>query len=170
MSAADSPKSDRTAPILDWLATDLTADADLELAALVRHLDDLGRPEISRNQFHRCLDLLHTRALAISKMHRERFAVATLPLSVSLHRSASRLVAALGKVASGYGEVLAEVQHRLVRTMRRNPEVISAKALAYRDIFLDGDLGMMRLRIDSAIADPSKAAHASLSRYTDNSR
>ncbi|WP_374243239.1 hypothetical protein [Zoogloea sp.] len=129
MSAADSPKSDRTAPILDWLATDLTADADLELAALVRHLDDLGRPEISRNQFHRCLDLLHTRALAISKMHRERFANATLPLSVSLHRSASRLVAALGKVAAGYGEVLAEVQHRLVRTMRRNPEIISAKAL-----------------------------------------
>lgn len=129
MSAAESPKSDRTAPILDWLATELTTDPDLELAALVRHLDDLGRPEISRNQFHRCLDLLHTRALAISRMHRERFATATLPLTVALHRAATRLVSALGKVAAGYGEVLAEVQHRLVRTMRRNPEIISAKAL-----------------------------------------
>ncbi|WP_374260417.1 hypothetical protein [Zoogloea sp.] len=129
MSAAESPHSDRTAPILDWLATDLTPDADLELAALVRHLDELARPEISRNQFHRCLDLLHARALAISRLHRIRLAAATLPLTVSLHRGATRLVSALGKIAAGYDEVLAEVRHRLVRTMRRNPETISAKAL-----------------------------------------
>jgi hypothetical protein len=129
MSVADSPHSDRTAPVLDWLATELSADADLELAALVRHLDELGRPEISRNQFHRCIDLLHTRALAISRLFRERFASAPLPLTVNLHRAATRLVAALGKVAAGYEEVLAEVRHRLVRTMRRNPETISAKAL-----------------------------------------
>ena len=62
-------------------------------------------------------------ALAISKMHpralRRRH---PLPLSVSLHRSASRLVAALGKVASGYGEVLAEVQHRPSDDARRNPK------------------------------------------------
>ena len=113
MSVADSPHSDRTAPVLDWLATELSADADLELAALVRHLDELGRPEISRNQFHRCIDLLHTRALAISRLFRERFASAPLPLTVNLHRAATRLVAALGKVAAGYEEVLAEVRHRL---------------------------------------------------------
>ena len=129
MSAADTSQSDRTAPVLDWLATELSADADLELAALVRHLDELGRPEISRNQFHRCLDLLHTRSLAISGLFRHRFATATLPLTVSLHRSATRLVSALGKIAAGYEEVLAEVRHRLVRTVRRNPEAISAKAL-----------------------------------------
>ncbi|MGD9710057.1 MAG: hypothetical protein AB7U65_09590 [Halothiobacillaceae bacterium] len=129
MSAADTSQSDRTAPVLDWLATELSADADLELAALVRHLDELGRPEISRNQFHRCLDLLHTRSLAISGLFRHRFAAATLPLTVSLHRSATRLVSALGKIAAGYEEVLAEVRHRLVRTVRRNPEAISAKAL-----------------------------------------
>jgi hypothetical protein len=129
MSAADTSQSDRTAPVLDWLATELSADADLELAALVRHLDELGRPEISRNQFHRCLDLLHVRSLAISGLFRDRFATATLPLTVSLHRSATRLVSALGKIAAGYEEVLAEVRHRLVRTVRRNPEAISAKAL-----------------------------------------
>ncbi len=129
MSAADSPLSDRTAPILDWLATELSADADLELATLVRHLDELGRPEISRNQFHRCLDLLHTRALAISRLHRAHFASAALPLTVDLHRTATRLVSVLGKIAAGYDEVLTEVRHRLVRTMRRNPEAISAKAL-----------------------------------------
>ena len=124
MSAADTSQSDRTAPVLDWLATERSADADLELAALVRHLDELGRPEISRNQFHRCLDLLHVRSLAISGLFRERFATATLPLTVSLHRSATRLVSALGKIAAGYEEVLAEVRHRLVRTVRRNPEAI----------------------------------------------
>ena len=129
MSAADTSQSDRTAPVLDWLATELSADADLELAALVRHLEELGRPEISRNQFHRCLDLLHTRSLAISGLFRERFASATLPLTVNLHRAASRLVSALGKIAAGYEEVLAEVRHRLARTVRRNPEAIGAKAL-----------------------------------------
>ena len=129
MSAADTSQSDRTAPVLDWLATELSADADLELAALVRHLEELGRPEISRNQFHRCLDLLHVRSLAISALFRDRFASATLPLTVNLHRAASRLVSALGKIAAGYEEVLAEVRHRLARTVRRNPEAIGAKAL-----------------------------------------
>ena len=129
MSASDTSQSDRTAPVLDWLATELSADADLELAALVRHLEELGRPEISRNQFHRCLDLLHVRSLAISALFRDRFASATLPLTVNLHRAASRLVSALGKTAAGYEEVLAEVRHRLARTVRRNPEAIGAKAL-----------------------------------------
>lgn len=128
MSAAP-PNSDHTAPVLDWLASELSDDADLELAALVRHLDELARPEISRNQFHRCVDLMQARALAISRLFRERFAGATLPLTVGLHRSATRLVSALGKIAAGYEEILAEVRHRLVRTMRRNPETISAKAL-----------------------------------------
>lgn len=156
MSAAESPNSDRTAPILDWLATDLTADADLELAALVRHLDDLARPEISRNQFHRCLDLLHTRALAISRQHRLRLAQARLPLTVTLHRSATRLVSALGKIAAGYDEVLTEIRHRLVRTLRRNPETISAKALE----ILGEQLTVAHLAGNSAPFEFWQRAHA----------
>ena len=129
MSAADSPHSDRTAPILDWLATDLSTDADLELAALVRHLDELGRSDISRSQFHHCLDLLHTRALAISRMYRARFAAASLPLTVNLHRAATRLVTALGKLAAGYEEALADMRHRVSRPMRHSPESTATQAL-----------------------------------------
>lgn len=129
MSAADPTLSDRTAPVLDWLASDLSEDADLELATLVRHLDTLGHPDVNRSQFHRCLDLLHTRSIAISRQFRERLAGASLPLTIGLHRSATRLVSALGKLAAGHEEVLNEIRHRLVRTLRRNPATISAKAL-----------------------------------------
>lgn len=129
MSAADPNISDRTAPVLDWLASNLSADADLELATLVRHLEELGRSDVSRSQLHRCLDLLHSRSMAISRQFRERLSGASLPLTLGLHRSATRLVSALGKLATGHEEVLNEIRHRLVRTLRRNPATISAKAL-----------------------------------------
>ena len=129
MSAADSNLSDRTAPVLDWLASPLSDDADLELATLVRHLDELGRSDVSRSQLQRCLDLLHTRSMAISRQFRGRLAVASLPLTLGLHRSATRLVSALGKLVTWHEEVLNEIRRRLVRTLRRNPATISAKAL-----------------------------------------
>jgi len=129
MSAADPNLSDRTAPVLDWLASDLSSDADLELATLFRHLEELGRSDVSRSQLHRCLDLLHSRSMAISRQFRERLAGASLPLTLGLHRSATRLISALGKLATGHEEVLNEIRHRLVRTLRRNPATISAKAL-----------------------------------------
>ncbi|MBT9498041.1 MAG: hypothetical protein IV103_12460 [Zoogloea sp.] len=129
MSAADPPYSDRTAPVFDWLATELSADADLELATLVRHLEDLARPEVSRKQFQRCLGLLHARSIAISHLFRERLASTALPLTIGLHRSATRLVSALGKISAGYDESLDEIRHRLVRGSRHSPESISAGAL-----------------------------------------
>ena len=113
MSAADTSQSDRTAPVLDWLATELSADADLELAALVRHLDELGRPEISRNQFHRCLDLLHVRSLAISGLFRERFVADAEPYRLAGYRLSrnghDRIEARLGtpkgeRILSGEGQ------------------------------------------------------------------
>ena len=110
MSAAEPNLSDRTAPVLDWLASNLSTDADLELATLVRHLEELGRSDVSRSQLHRCLDLLHSRTMAISRQFRERLAGASLPLTLGLHRSATRLVSALGKLASGHEEVLALVR------------------------------------------------------------
>jgi hypothetical protein len=129
MSVADPPISDRTAAVFDWLATELSADADLELAALVRHLEDLGRPEVSRKQFQRCLGLLHARSIAISHLFRKRLAASSLPLTIGLHRSATRLVSALSKISAGYEDSLNEIRHRLGRTARSTPEAISAGAL-----------------------------------------
>ena len=156
MSAADTSLSDRTAPILDWLASDLSEDTELELAALVRHLDELVRPDVGRNQFHRCLELVYTRSLSISGSIREKLAVASLPLSVNLHRSATRMVSALGKIVVGYEEILSEVQHRLVRTTRRNPETISSRALA----ILGEQLTIAHLAGNSAPYDFWQRAHA----------
>lgn len=129
MSAADSPLSDRTAPVLDWLATELSSDAELELAAFVRHIEDLTRPEIGRGQLQRCLDMLQARGITISRIFRERLASTALPLSVGLHRSATRLVSALGKLATAYEESLQELRHRTGRNSRTNPQTVSAKGL-----------------------------------------
>lgn len=129
MSAADSPLSDRTAPVLDWLASGLSPDAELELAAFVRHVEELTRPEVGRGQLQRCLDLLQARGLQISWMFRAKLASTALPLTVSLHRSATRLVSALGKLATAYEDSLHEVRNRASKTSRQSPEAIGAKGL-----------------------------------------
>lgn len=129
MSAADSPLSDRTAPVLDWLATELSPDAELELAAFVRHVEDLSRPEVSRGQLLRCLDPLQARGMQISRMFREKLASTALPLNVGLHRSATRLVSAFGKLATGYEDSLNEIRHRVAKNNRQSPQAIGAKGL-----------------------------------------
>lgn len=156
MSVADTHLSDRSAPVLDWLATDLSSDAELELAALVRHVDALSRPDVGRAEFHRCLDLLHTRSRAISRQFRANLATSNLPLSVGLHRSASRLVGALGKIAGGYEEALNEVRHRLVRNLQRTPDTISGKGLA----MLGEQLTVVHLAGNSAPYEFWLRAHA----------
>lgn len=129
MSAADSSLSDRTAPVLDWLATELSSDAELELAAFVRHIEDLTRPEVGRGQLQRCLDSLQARGVQISRMFREKLASTALPLNASLHRSATRLVSAFGKLATGYEDNLNEIRHRIAKNSRLSPQAISAKGL-----------------------------------------
>ncbi|MBS0345045.1 MAG: hypothetical protein JSR69_01165 [Proteobacteria bacterium] len=130
MSAADTPLSDRTAPVLDWLATELTADAELELAAFVRHVEDLTRPEVGQGQLQRCLDPLQARGLQISRMFRQKLAATALPLNVSLHRSATRLVSAFGKLATAYEDGIKDAHLRAGKGGRQPPQAISAKGLA----------------------------------------
>ncbi len=129
MSAADPHLSDRMAPVLDWLASPLIDDPDLELASLVRNLDELGSSESNRGQLKRCLEPLYARSMAISRLFRGRLAMAALPLTIGMHRSATRLLAALGKVAAAHEEVLSETHNRLARSLRRNPSIVSARAI-----------------------------------------
>jgi hypothetical protein len=128
MSAADSPLSDRTAPVLDWLTTELSSDAELELAAFVRHVEDLTRPEVGQGQLQRCLDLLQARGIQISRMFRQKLAATALPLNVSLHRSATRLVSAFGKLATAYEDSLKDAHQRPARNGRQ-PQATSARGL-----------------------------------------
>lgn len=129
MSAADPSLSDRTAPVLDWLATELSPDAELELAALVRHIEDLTRPEVDGGQLSRCLDLLQARGIRISRMFREKLASTALPLNASLHRSATRLVSAFGKLATAYEDSLNEIRHRIAKNNRQSPQTLCARGL-----------------------------------------
>ncbi|MBS0368336.1 MAG: hypothetical protein JSS57_03940 [Proteobacteria bacterium] len=129
MSAADSPLSDRTAPVFDWLAVELSPDAELELAAFVRHIEDLTRPEVGKGQLQRCMDLLQARGMQISRMFREKLASTALPLNASFHRSATRLVSAFGKLATGYEDSLNDIRHRTAKNIHQSPQAICAKGL-----------------------------------------
>ena len=156
MSASSPSLSERSAPILDWLASETSEDTDLEISALVRHLEEMAGSEINRNQFYRCLELIHTRSLVIAAQMRQHLATGALPLTIGLHRSATRMIGALGKIVDGYEQLLEETRNRLVRTTRRNPETLSAKALR----LLGEQLTLSHLAGSAAPFDFWQRAHA----------
>ncbi|MDD3354277.1 hypothetical protein [Zoogloea sp.] len=129
MSVAAPSPPDRTSAALDWLSTEPSGDADLELASLVRFVDELHRPEDGGRSLQQCLELLHRRSLAISGLFRLRLAEATLPLSIGLHRAATRLQEVLGRVASAHGDAITETQFKAGQSLTRNPGTLATRAL-----------------------------------------
>lgn len=128
MNAATSPIP--VGPILDWLATDVSPDDENELSALVRHVEDLERSEPTSPDLHRCLDLLQIRSVSLARRFRQLLAKAALPLDIPLHRGATRLITALGKLAGIYETLASHTRSTQKYNPHLDPQLIATKGLA----------------------------------------
>ncbi|GAA5163351.1 hypothetical protein [Viridibacterium curvum] len=129
MSVETPPNTDVTSAVIDWLTSPAFPDPHLEVQALVRHLESLHQPGVTKAQFHRCIELFYSRALQLCNEFRQELRRMQLPLEGEWHDSTGLLTNALLRIAQGFERVLAEASKNAIRTQRRLNETASARAL-----------------------------------------
>ena len=125
----DSTVDDRVSHVLDWLSRPSVRDTAHELAALRAHLGELSALPISVNQFHRILELLHTRADSVWNAIAAQASSADSGMPRDTRRLAHHVDALETQIYEGYMRVLNDVEHRLVRNRRRDPASVAGRAL-----------------------------------------
>lgn len=115
--------------ILDWLATPPADQAEDELAPLHTHLTALRDTRTAAHQRHQVLDLLYDRAhRTVGRLLPDLVGVA-LPLSRRVRHTVRGLQGVLLKVAEDYLATLDELDERLVKGLRRPPELTLWRAI-----------------------------------------
>lgn len=109
--------------ILDWLATPPAARPEDELAPLHTHLTALRDARTTAHRRHEVLDMLYVRAhAAISRLLPELIDV-SLPLSRRTRHTVRGMQELLLAIAEDYVDTLGDLDERLVKGLRRPPEL-----------------------------------------------
>ncbi|WP_374514514.1 hypothetical protein [Niveibacterium sp.] len=122
-------ESGSTSAILDWLATQPSADLADEAVQIRRQLDQLTTPGVAPTQFHRCIELFYGRALRAGSELKPRLCEAGLPLDRNLHTTARQVVEAMCAIAGGFLQVAGHVRSGAIRPQPRLIETLAARGL-----------------------------------------
>lgn len=127
--ADDSAVDNRVSHVLDWLSRPAVPDTAHELAALRAHLGELSTLPISVNQFHRILELFHSRADSLWEAIAAQLGNADSATTRDTRRLAHHVDELEKQVCDGYMRVLYDFEHRVVRNRRRGPTSVAGRAL-----------------------------------------
>lgn len=125
----DSAVDSRVSHVLDWLSRPAAPDTAHELAALRAHLGELSTLPISVNQFHRILELFHSRADSLWDAIAAQLRNADSAMTRDMRMLAHHVDELEKQVCEGYMRVLYDFEHRTVRNRRRGPTSVAGRAL-----------------------------------------
>jgi hypothetical protein len=114
---------------LDWFAHPAARDVRVELADARTRLSAFSALPVSINQFHRILDLFQGRADTLATAAKVLLRDAGQPLAPDLHLLAQHLDHLESQICDGYLRVIKDIEHRFVRSRRRDPSTVAARAL-----------------------------------------
>ncbi|MGC3962020.1 MAG: hypothetical protein QM803_01525 [Rhodocyclaceae bacterium] len=129
MTAGTTTAPEAIHGIIDWLTTQPAGDVVEEIRALSRHFALLDDPAITSAQYHRCIELFHTRALRLSTDYRARLREQGRPLNGALREASVALSAILLRIAKGFERVLEDAHQGALRTLPRLNDTVAARAL-----------------------------------------
>lgn len=121
--------ADPTSELLDWLASPPPSDLTREASQLGMHLDMLQSPNLASAQFHRCVELFHSRALRLCAGFREEMRGSSLPLPAERARTTRLIAEAVKRIAAGFERVIGDARAGAIRPQRHLLNAASANAL-----------------------------------------
>ena len=114
---------------LDWFAHPAAREVRVELAEARARLSAFSALPVSINQFHRILDLFQGRADTVATAINALLRDAGQPLAPDLLLLAQHLDHLESQICDGYLRVIKDIEHRFVRSRRRDPSSVAARAL-----------------------------------------
>ncbi len=114
---------------LDWFAHPAAREVRVELADARTRLSAFSALPVSINQFHRILDLFQGRADTLAAAIKVLLRDAGQPLAPDLRLLAQHLDHLESQICDGYLRVIKDIEHRFVRSRRRDPSSVAARAL-----------------------------------------
>lgn len=125
----DPVAADAAREMIAWASAPPPADPLQDLTPLWQRLQNIDGLGLTTSEYHRTVELFHARAHRAGAELKQRLRSSTHPLARDLQAAAEALSRILGLVARGYRRILEDVEQRRMRTYRRHPVVLCARAL-----------------------------------------